>query len=47
MLLGITTDMLGDSTAVTLKHNCMDIDDQNILNEDIPSSPTPCKLKII
>jgi len=46
LLLGIT-DTLGDRTTVTLKHNCMDIDDQSVLNENIPSSPTPCKLKII
>jgi len=39
--------MLGDSTTVILKQNCMDIDDQSVLNEDISSSPTSCKLKII
>ncbi|KAL4148699.1 hypothetical protein QTP88_002869 [Uroleucon formosanum] len=32
--------MLGECTTVTLKHNCMAIDDQSVLNEDILSSPT-------
>ncbi|KAL4126422.1 hypothetical protein QTP88_010644 [Uroleucon formosanum] len=32
--------MLGECITVTLKHNCMAIDDQSVLNKDIPSSPT-------
>lgn len=47
MILGITTDMLGESTTVTLKHNCMDIDVKSVLNEDIQYTSTSCKLKII